>query len=62
MTPCVVPIARTIIQNVRVDDLRKIANKCTEYSTPIEVVRYLRRELRRKFPDLSALFLKKENA
>jgi len=61
MTPCAVPVARRIIRNVRVDELRRIASKAVEYSTPVEVVRYLRRELSRKFPDLAVLFLERKN-
>lgn len=61
MTPCAVPVVRNIIRNVSIEDLRKISSKALEYSTPIEVIRYLRRELSRKFPELSALFLERKN-
>lgn len=61
MTPCAVPIACKIIRKVRVDELRRIATKAVDYTTPVEVVRYLRRELSRKYPDLASLFLERRN-
>ncbi|MCK4232255.1 phosphoenolpyruvate--protein phosphotransferase, partial [candidate division WOR-3 bacterium] len=57
MTPCAIPVARKIIRNVKVEELRRIANRAVEYSTPVEVIRYLRRELSRKYHDLAVLFL-----
>jgi phosphotransferase system enzyme I (PtsI) len=61
MTPCAIPVARKIIRNVKVEELRRIANRAVEYSTPVEVIRYLRRELSRKYHDLSVLFLERKN-
>lgn len=57
MTPCAIPVARKIITNVKVEELRRIANKAVEYTTPVEVIRYLRRELSRKYHDLASIFL-----
>jgi len=62
MTPCAVPVARRIIRHVRVDTLRKITGRALEYSTPVEVIRYLRRELSRKYPELAVLFLERKSA
>lgn len=61
MTPCAIPVACKIIRNVKVEELRRIANRAVEYSTPVEVIRYLRRELSRKYHDLSVLFLERKN-
>ena len=61
MPPCAVPVAHKVVRNVRVEDLRRIASRSLEYTTPVEVIRYLRRELSRKFPDLSDLFLTGKN-
>jgi phosphotransferase system enzyme I (PtsI) len=61
MTPCAVPVASKIIRNIKVDEMRRIASKAVDYSTPIEVIRYLRRELSRKYHDLAVLFLERKN-
>ncbi|MBN2378414.1 phosphoenolpyruvate--protein phosphotransferase [candidate division WOR-3 bacterium] len=61
MTPCAVPVACRIIRNSRVDELRKIASKALEYSTPTEVIRYLRRQLSRTYPDLAKVFLARKS-
>lgn len=60
MTPCAVPAIRKIVRNLKIEELRKIASKTLEYSTPVEVIRYLRRELSHKFPDLAVLFLERK--
>lgn len=61
MTPCTVPVVRNIIRNVSIEELRPISSKALEYSSPVEVMRYLKRELRRKFPNLSSLFLERRD-
>lgn len=61
MTPGAVPVACKIIRNVKVEELRRIANRALGYSTPVEVIRYLRRELSRKYHDLAVLFLERKN-
>ncbi len=58
MIPCMVPEAKVIIQGLEYEKVKKIVHKVVEFSTPLEVTRYLRRELSKSFPDLAPLFKK----
>lgn len=59
MTPCAVPAIRKVVRNLKIGELRKIVSRVLELTTPVEVIRYLRRELSNKYPDLASLFLER---
>lgn len=60
MIPSMVPEAKVIIQGLDYGITKEIAQKTVTFSTPLEVTRYLRRELSKHFPDLTPFFKKRE--
>ncbi len=58
MIPCMVPEAKVIIQGLEYEKVKRIVQKTVDFSTPLEVTRYLKKELSKNFPDLSDFFTK----
>lgn len=60
MTPASVPLAKEIIRTLDTTKAQAIAQKVIEFNTPLEVTRYLQKEINEKFPKIFDL-IKIEN-
>jgi phosphotransferase system enzyme I (PtsI) len=52
MTPANVPLAKEIIRTLDLSKIAAISNQILELNTPLEVIRYLQKEIHAKFPKL----------
>jgi phosphoenolpyruvate-protein kinase (PTS system EI component) len=60
MTPACVPLAKEIIRTLDATKAATIANRVLEFNTPLEVTRYLMKEINAQFPQLLD-YLKDDN-
>ncbi len=53
VVPGMIPEAKNVIRSIDAGAAREVANRALEFSTALEVERYLHRELHRRFPKLA---------
>ncbi len=60
MSPIALPLAKKIIRSLDTQKAGELARRAIEFNTPLEVIRFLKRELPKKFPGLGTFIAQEQ--